>query len=541
MLTAHHLFKNYGIDPILADVSFSVSANDRIGLIGPNGCGKTTLLRILAGVEQADSGSVVQTRPNLRLGYLPQGAEFAPGLTVGGYLRATRNGPEDLEAEIARLATALAKDPSDPGIQAEYDRALQASLAEHQPMSVLTSLGLADQAPDTEAAHLSGGQKTRLMLARLLLEEPDLLLLDEPTNHLDIPTLEWLEDWLTHFRGAALIVSHDRAFLDHTVTTMLELSAQSHTVRLYSGNYSSYVEQVLKERSKRLAAYRDQQYDIRRMKQDIARTKEQARHVEITTTPRQPGVRRIAKKVAAKAKSREHKLDRYLASEDRIERPTPSWQIKLEFEAPTKGSQDVAVTEHLSVGYEASSQLLTDVNLKIRAGERIVLTGPNGAGKTSLLRTLAGTLPPLAGRVRLGTSVKVGYMSQEQELLDPGESALAAIQKEGTFSETDARNFLHFFLFEDDDPLRPARELSFGERARLQLALLVARGSTFLMLDEPINHLDIPSRTRFEKALSTFKGAVLAVVHDRYFIETFASALWTIRDGSLQTLYSSTH
>lgn len=540
MLTAHHLYKNYGVDPILTDVSFSVSADDRIGLIGPNGCGKTTLLRILAGVEQPDSGSVVKTRPNLRVGYLPQGAEFAPGLTVGSYLRTAQNGSQDLEGEIAHLAMALAKDPSDPGIQAEYDRALQASLAEHESASVLASLGLADQSLDTEAARLSGGQKTRLMLARLLLEEPDLLLLDEPTNHLDIPTLEWLEDWLAHFHGAALIVSHDRAFLDHTVTTILELNPQGATIRLYSGNYSAYVEQVLKERSKRLAAYRDQQYEIRRMKQDIARTKEQARHVEITTTPRQPGVRRIAKKVAAKAKAREHRLDRYLASDDRIERPKPSWQIKLEFEAPTKGSQDVLVAEHLSVGYDASSQLLADVNLRIRAGERIVLTGPNGAGKTSLLRTLAGTLPPLAGRVRLGTSVKVGYMSQEQELIDPGASALEAIQKEGTLGETEARNFLHFFLFEDDDPLRPARELSFGERARLQLALLVARGSTFLMLDEPINHLDIPSRTRFEQALGTFKGAVLAVVHDRYFIESFASALWTIRDGSLQTLYSST-
>jgi len=272
------------------------------------------------------------------------------------------------------------------------------------------------------------------------------------------------------------------------------------------------------------------------MKQDIARTKEQSRHVEITTTPRQPGVRRIAKKVAAKAKSREKKLSRYLEADERVERPKPSWQMKLEFNSPEELSRNVLVTENLSVGYEADKPLLTDLNIHIRAGQRIALTGSNGAGKTTFIRTVAGQLSPLSGKLRLGASIKVGYMAQEQELLDLNLSPLETVQRVASFNETEARNFLHYFLFSGDDPLRPCRDLSYGERARLQLALLVAEGCNFLLLDEPINHLDIPSRARFEQSLNQFKGTVLAVVHDRYFIEQFASELWLAESGRIEQL-----
>jgi ATP-binding cassette, subfamily F, member 3 len=346
--------------------------------------------------------------------------------------------------------------------------------------------------------------------------------------------LQWLESWLDSFTGAALIVSHDRAFLDNAVTEILDLNPESHTLKAYSGNYSEYVEKYIQQQERNEALYRDQQYEIQRMKQDIARTKERARHVEITTTPRQPGVRRTAKKVAAKAKAWEHKLNRYLDSEERIDKPKPSWQLKLEFEAPDHISQDILSTELLTVGYSAAAIVLEDVNLLVRHGQRIALTGQNGSGKTTLLRTIGGRLAPLAGSVRVGPSVKLGYMAQEQELLDPDASALEAVQSVATFSETEARNFLHYFLFEDDAPLRAARGLSFGERARLQLALLVAQGATFLLLDEPINHLDIPSRTMFEQALARFHGTVLAVVHDRYFIDRFATTVWTIRNMKVQ-------
>ena len=372
------------------------------------------------------------------------------------------------------------------------------------------------------------------MLARVLLEEPHLLLLDEPTNHLDIEMLEWLEAWLTRFAGAALIVSHDRAFLDNTVESILDLNPEAHTIRAYKGNYSDYLEQYLKEQDKQWAAYRDQEYKIRRMKQDINRTKQQALRVEMTTTPRQPGVRRIAKKVAAKAKSREKKLERYIESDERVEKPKPSWQMKLEFEADNNLSKNVLIASNLSVGYDKDKPLLANLNLHIRAGQRIAFTGPNGSGKTTLLRTMAGKLEPLAGNLKLGVTVKLGYMTQEQELLDPSLSALQIIQRVAPFNETEARHFLHFFLFSGDDPLRPARELSYGERARLQLGLLVAQGRTFLLLDEPINHLDIPSRVRFEQALANFEGTILAVVHDRYFIERFATEVWNVKDGKIE-------
>jgi ATP-binding cassette, subfamily F, member 3 len=535
MLTAHHIYKTYGIQPILEDISFSISNNERVGLIGPNGCGKTTLMRILAGLERPDSGAVVSTRPDLRIGSLAQGMDFDPEQTLQTTLSLDTVTQADLESQIASLSSALASNPNDPHLQAKYDSTLhQLTITNHQLPSILAPLGLSDIPLGTPVKHISGGQKTRLMLARVLLEEPHLLLLDEPTNHLDIEMLEWLEDWLNSFQGAALIVSHDRAFLDNTVDSILYLDPETHTLRAYKGNYSDYLEQYLKEHDKQLVAYHDQQEEIKRMKRDINRTKQQSLRVEMSTTPRQPGVRRIAKKVAKKALSRGKKLERYLESEERVEKPKASWQMKLEFKSRDNQSKNVLTADNLSVGYDINRPLLTDLNLHIRAGQRIALTGPNGAGKTTLIRTIAGKLKPLAGSLKLGANVKLGYMAQEQELLDPDWNSLQTIQSIAPFNETEARNFLHYFLFKGDDSLRPTRELSFGERARLQLALLVAQGCTFLLLDEPINHLDIPSRARFEEALANFKGTILAVVHDRYFIERFASDVWTVKAGKIE-------
>ena len=534
MLSIHNLHKSYGIQPILQNINFNISAGECIGLIGPNGSGKTTLMRILAGIENPDSGIVTSTRPNLRIGYLAQGMTFDEEQTLQSTLSLHTVSEADLESEIASLASALSADPNNSTLQEKYDLTLNRLSTFHSPLTnILAPLGLADIPLTTPISHLSGGQKTRLMLARVLLEDPHLLLLDEPTNHLDIEMLEWLEDWLNRFQGAALIVSHDRAFLDNTVTSILDLNPDTHTIRAYKGNYTDYIEQYLREQNKQLSTWRDQEYEIRLMKQDINRTKQQSLGVEMSTTPRTPGVRRIAKKVAKKALSREKKLDRYLESDERVEKPKPSWQLKLEFETADNISKNVLVIDNLSIGYEADKPLLTGLNLQIRAGQRIALTGSNGTGKTTLIRTIAGKLEPLAGTMKLGSTVKLGYMTQEQELLDPNLSALQTIQSIAPFNETEARNFLHYFLFEDDDPLRPTRELSYGERARLQLGLLVAQGCTFLLLDEPINHLDIPSRARFEEALANFNGTILAVVHDRYFIERFASDVWTVKDGKI--------
>ena len=534
MLSAHEISKNFDIHTILKDITFSISPGERVGLIGPNGCGKSTLIRILSGLEKPDSGTVTHTRPDLKIGYLSQGFELDPGLTIAQ--ACALDNPSDLENALADLAVSLAANPSNQELQVRYDELIVRFSSVRHPEEILFPLGLAGISTNTLFGSLSGGQKTRLMLARLLLEEPNLLLLDEPTNHLDITMLEWLEGWLSHFRGAALIVSHDRAFLDNTVSRILDLNPDTHSIREYNGNYSQYLEQFLVEREKQWDDYRDQVAEIRRMRQDIDHTKQQALNVEMTTTSRQPGVRRYAKKVAQKALSRQKKLDRYLNSEDRVEKPIPGWQLKLDFAAPEHQSRDVLVTDNLAIGYPGFPSLLEGLNLNIRGGERVALIGPNGCGKTTLLRTIAGKLEPVAGYVRLGASVQLGYMSQEQELLDLEKSPLETIQGAGIFTQTEARHFLHFFLFSGDDPLRPAKSLSYGERTRLELALLVAQGCTFLLMDEPINHLDIPSRARFEQSLGRYTGTILAVIHDRYFIDQFATKVWIVEEGRIRQL-----
>lgn len=538
MLTAHHICKTYGIQPILQDISFSISNNERIGLIGPNGCGKTTLMRILAGLEQPDSGTVASTRPNLRIGYLAQGMEFDPEQTLQSALSLTPVSQAELESEIASLAHALSSNPNDSHLQAKYDTTLhQLSAFSDQPSAILGPLGLAEIPLDTPVKHLSGGQKTRLMLARVLLEEPHLLLLDEPTNHLDIEMLEWLEDWLNRFQGAALIVSHDRAFLDNTVMSVLELDPKTQAIKAYPGNYTDYLDFKQKEYEKQYTEYHEQIDELKKLHNA-------ARHLRRISQFKKGGKGDTNDKfakgffgdrtthTARRALRIEKRIEKTL-DEDRKEKPIQNWQMKLDFGASTHQSKDVLITHNLAIGYTPNNPLLENLNLHIRAGQHLVFTGPNGSGKTTLIRTIAGKLRPLAGSLKLGMTVKLGYMSQEQEFLSPNLNALQSVQNIASFNETEARNFLHYFLFKGDNALRPTSELSFGERARLQLGLLVAQGCTFLLLDEPINHLDILSRARFEEALGNFKGTILAIVHDRYFIERFANEVWNVKDGKI--------
>jgi ATP-binding cassette subfamily F protein 3 len=540
MLQVSNLSKRYGDEVILEGVSFVTNPGDRVGLIGPNGCGKTTLFRCIMGHEQPDSGTVTLSPSDLRIGYLAQGLVYAPDDTVGNLLLA-HSRRRQIEAEVERLAEAIARadDATQGELFASYNSALAALEASgsqrnvHQAEAVLEGLDLRGLSLDTTVEILSGGQKTRLGLARVLLSEPHLLLLDEPTNHLDIDALEWLEEWLADFRGAALIVSHDRAFLDHTVGRILDLDPVEHTVVEYTGNYSAYIQAWEKKRATQWAQWRDQQYEIQRVRQDIAHTKNQALSVELTTTPGQPGVRRIAKKVAKKAKARERKLERYLESEDRVEKPHLTWQMKLEFADMPRSGQDVLTLEDLTMGF-SGVPLFSGANQILRQGERVALTGPNGAGKTTLLRLITGELSPMDGRIRLGSNVRLGYSAQEQETLDEMANAFETIRALAPLSETEARSFLHYYLFAGDDVFTPIGDLSYGERTRLMLAVLVAQGCNLLLLDEPINHLDIPSRERFEQAMHTYEGTVVAVVHDRFFIERFATALWVVEKGNVR-------
>jgi len=538
MLQVNNLSKSYGDDVILDRVSFVVNPGDRVGLIGPNGCGKTTLFRCIIDQEPPDSGHVALSPPDLRLGYLAQGLEYGPQDTLDDLLL-DRSRRREVTAEVERLAQAIAtaKGDEQPALFEAYSAALAElealgdEVAAHQVQAVLAGLELNDLPTDTPVDILSGGQKTRLGLARVLLAEPQLLLLDEPTNHLDIDALEWLEGWLARFRGAALIISHDRAFLDHTVSRILDLDMVEHNVVEYVGNYSAYIEAKVREREKQWAQYRDQVAEIDRLKRDARETKTQglkAEHASITVNER-----RLAKKVAKKAKAKEKRLERYLERDDLVEKPRLTWQMKLEFADIPQSGQDVLTLENVAMGFDEVT-LFSDVNQVLRQGERVTLTGPNGAGKTTLLRLITGELAPVAGQVRLGSNVRLGYYAQEQETLDESQNAFETLRAVAPLGETEVRSFLHYFLFSGDDVFIPIGDLSYGERARLTLAVLVAQGCNLLLLDEPINHLDIPSRERFEQAMRAYEGTVVAVVHDRFFIERFATALWVVEGGGLR-------
>jgi ATP-binding cassette subfamily F protein 3 len=546
MLTAHRLAKSFALNSLFNNVTFFINPGDRVGLVGPNGCGKTTLLRILTGDETADEGHVTLD-PGLRVGYLPQGFEIDAGATIAEVVGRAAGDATALEAELLALAQALAEQPNNADLQSRYDAILgRISVADTGRVArIMNGLGLDAVPPDHLVGRLSGGQKTRLNLALVLLGDPQLLLLDEPTNHLDIAMLEWLEEWLNRFAGAALIVSHDRTFLDRCVNRLLAMDPQSQNVQEYAGNYSDYVAQVQLEREKQWAAYKDQQLEIRRQKQDVLRAKAQAAYTERQASSIRIGgeemklkgykdyQRSIAKKVAKKAKAREGKLERYLDSEERLEKPSSRRNMRLDFAKTDHLGRSVITLEDLSVGYDAESSLLVDLRLEVKPGARIIITGPNGSGKSSLLRTISGEIPPLAGRVDRGPSVHLGIMSQEQTGIDPALTPLESIQ-EAFSNETAARTFLGYFLFTGEDPLRPNSQISFGQRARLALALLVVEGCNVLLLDEPINHLDIPGRSQFEEALSNFSGTVLAVVHDRAFIDRFASEIWWLEDRRIR-------
>jgi ATP-binding cassette subfamily F protein 3 len=540
MLQASSITKHYGDVLVLQNVSFILSPGDRVGLIGPNGCGKTTLMRILTGREQPDAGSVSIDPPDLAIGYLEQGLTYGEADTIGDVLHADQQALALVEAEVAQLAEALtsAKGPDLDRVLHAYGEALarfvhlaESQTPDHEIRAALAGLELSHLPLDMPVNHLSGGQKTRLGLVRLLVGKPALLLLDEPTNHLDIDALEWLETWLQTYTGTAIIVSHDRAFLDRTVNWIYDLDGRTHVLTAYPGTYTDFLQAKHRELERHWEAYDAQQERIAQLTGEARRLSGYATSIERGTIDFAP--RKVAKGIARRAVVQRRRIERELAKEQ-IERPRLTWRMKLEFTNTPETGQDVLILEDVSVGYD-THPLVTGIDQILRLGERVALIGPNGAGKTTLLRTIAGHLLPQSGSLRLGANVRLGYFAQEQETLDPESTPLDAIRTVAPMSETEVRSFLHYFLFSGDDVFVPVRSLSFGERACLVLARLVASGCNLLLLDEPINHLDIPSRAAFEQALSSFEGTVIAVVHDRYFINAFATRLWAIHDGVLHT------
>lgn len=560
MLHVSHLSKSYGIATILDDVSFVLNRGERAGLVGVNGAGKTTLLRVIAGLEAPDAG-FARLDARATLGYLPQGLVLDDALTLDALIRQGAAAWESARCAMNELAARLERDASNVDLLAQYSEvaawfeALGGYDVEWRIEGILRGLGLGDVPRDLPIGKLSGGQRTRAGLARLLISEPDVLLLDEPTNHLDVAALEWLEEFIGAYAGAALLVSHDRVFLDHTVSQILELDDVTHRVKIYHGNYSDYAEQQARELEQQWSAYQDQQ-------EELARLTDAARHLRGIAKFRKGGkadsndkfakgfFANRGKETVRRAKAIERRIE-ILQTDEKVDKPKAGYALKLDFGEMPRSGQMVLDLENVGHTFDALgltidesvvkrnasnvNWLFQHVSAVLRHGERVALVGANGSGKSTLLKIIVGELQPTEGAVRLGANARLGYMPQEQETLDVHSTPLAMIRALMPVDETDARRFLHQFMFQGDEVFTPIGKLSYGERARLILAKLVAEKSNLLILDEPINHLDIPSRERFQAALDVFPGTILAAVHDRAFIERFASGIWMMEGRTLRT------
>jgi ATP-binding cassette subfamily F protein 3 len=534
MLTVSNLSKSFGDRSLFEGVSFSVNPRDRIGLIGVNGSGKSTLLALIARQLPASSGSI-WLEPGATIGYLRQGFADRADADLAALLDDATGGLIDASTRVDRALAALA-DSTDSEALREYDDALAAleAIGGYQRLAeldaLLGKLNVDHLDWETPLSQLSGGEKTRAGLAGLLVKQPSLLLLDEPTNHLDAQALDWLEGFVAAYPGAIVMVSHDRAFLDATVTEILELDPKYGRVTPYPGNYSDYLSAKQAARLEQAESYQRQQAEIERIQRDVRAVASHAMATEKAT--QNDYLRGRSKKVARTAVVRERKLEKLLASEEMVERPEREWGLALDFAGPPSAARDVVSFAGVSISL-GGRPILDHVDLHVKAGERIALTGPNGSGKSTLLRLIAGPLTPDAGVVRIGSGVQIGVHAQEQETVDLHRSAVEQARAVSNLSETEVRTFLHRFLFSGDLALSPARDLSYGERSRLALALLVIQGANLLLLDEPLNHLDLDSREQFELALQRYEGTAIIVLHDRRAIELVATRTLAIENGRL--------
>lgn len=536
MLTVNTVSKRFGAARILDSVSFSINRGDRLGLIGPNGSGKSTLLRIIIGQELPDVGSI-SIASHSRIGYLRQGFADLPegslGHLIDGPLMGLITAHDDLERALGALGdpqTRIADPDTEYALAQDRFDAAGGYETLDRLGAYLGRFGLVDLSLDRPLSTLSGGQKTRAGLAALLASQPEILLLDEPTNHLDIAALEWLTEYLRGYAGAILIVSHDRRFLDDIVTQILELDPGTHQVTAHAGTYSDYVATKARQLEDHAAAYHRQQKQIAGIESDVRGAEHHARTIEANTIDF--AVRKKAAKIARPAVVRKRKLERLLDSTDYVERPERTWGLAVDFGNAGAGSRDAVILDGISVAY-GDRRVLNGCSLYVAHGDKIAIMGANGTGKSTFMKVIAHEITPDSGAVRLGPGQRVGYFSQEQDTLESERTVLATARSAGAGSESDVRTFLHKFLFGGHMVEQRVGDLSYGERARLMLALLVLRGSTVLLLDEPLNHLDLDAREEFEEALTSFDGTVVLVSHDRYAVQRLASRVIEIRDGRI--------
>ncbi|MCS7464273.1 ABC-F family ATP-binding cassette domain-containing protein [Paenibacillus doosanensis] len=520
LLQVSGITKSYGINTVLSNISLQIEARERIGLVGVNGAGKSTLLQIIAGEMSYDSGDIFKAKET-KIGYLKQNSGLQSDKSIWEEMRSVFAHLDEAEQELRKLESMM----SAPEVLAdekltEDTMKRYASLsewfkerggyeAEARIRGILHGMGFGGFAPETLVNTLSGGQKTRLALAKMLLQAPDLLLLDEPTNHLDIQTLTWLEGYLRSYSGSILVVSHDRYFLDALVTAIYEIERT--TSKRYTGNYTRYVETKQAEYEIQLKQFEKQQEEIAKMEEFVQRNL-----VRASTTKR--------------AQSRRKALEKM----DRLDKPLGELKrAHFAFEVEQTSGKEVLQVSDVSVSYDGRQPLLRDVSFQLRRGDTAALIGPNGIGKTTLLKTLIGAQQPDNGDVRWGTNVRIGYYDQEQKGLNPNNTILDEVWNAfPNLEEARIRTVLGSFLFSGEDVFKKIAALSGGEKARVSLAKLMLEKANVLILDEPTNHLDLFSKEVLESALIDYEGTLLFISHDRYFLNKMAESMLELsRDG----------
>jgi ATPase subunit of ABC transporter with duplicated ATPase domains len=535
VLKADSIRAAHDAEPLFDAVSFVLGDGDRVGLVGPNGSGKSTLLRILAGLDGADAGTV-QVDAGDRIGYLAQQPPD-PDLTLGEHLARSAGELYPLDRRLRALEQSMGA--GDERVIGEYGRlqerfaALDGWHFRDTLEQVRRHIGIAGLPDATRFADLSGGEAARVMLAGVLLSRPTVLLLDEPTNHLDLDGIRWLEEWLASFGGALLVVTHDRRFLDRTVSAIYELDPVARGIEVYEGAYTAYREERQRRFERRLEEHRAQERYRRRLEADIAATRDQAQRSERSASglgaDRQ---KRYAKKVARKAKAREGRLQRQMSSTDWLDRPEQAATLSLDLSGASRPGRRLAVLDGVDAGYDGE-RVLRDVSLTVKGRQRIAVTGPNGAGKSTLFRLLSGELEPRSGSVSV--DARLGVLPQTHDRLPLERTVLDHYRRGVVGHEHDARAVLGWFLFSQEQLFRPLGTLSAGERSRLLVAMLVMGGAELLLLDEPTNHLDFASIDVIERALDEFRGTIITVSHDREFIRGITcDTLWEVRDGGVR-------